>query len=131
MTSKESEKKKFTTEETRDLIEVFRHLLDAYGVFAEKLGKIQKTHKEAYESTFSLEAAEKLPEMFSLMADKAPPELSKLFTTIFVRMAAFLPRISRLMDLSADEKIKLGKNLKTLAKDFGKLLDWIEKMERK
>ena len=129
--TKKKEANKLPKEEVKDLAEMFRYLLDAYGVFAEKLGKIQKEHEDAYKFMFSLELAEKLPEMLSIVSEKGPPELSKLLTRMFVKMSAFFPRISKLMDLSADEKIKLGKNLKSLAKDFDKLLDWIDKMEEK
>lgn len=130
-TQKKETKKELTKEEVKDLVEMFRYLLDAYGFFAVKLGEIQKTHEEAYDFMFSLELAEKLPEMLSLVSEKGPPKLNKLLTGIFVKMSTFLPRIGKLMDLSADEKMKLGKNLKSLAKDFDNLLDWIEKMEEK
>ena len=116
-------------EDIKKLVEMFRYLLDAYGSFANALGKIQKNHEEAYETMFSLEVAEKLPEILSVVSEKGPPELSKLLTKIFVRMSMLLPRIGKLMDLSANDKIKLGENLKDLAKDFDKLLDWVEKME--
>lgn len=135
MSSKQEEKREtrreLTKEEAKDLVEMFRYLLDAYGFFAEKLGTIQKEHEEAYKSLFSLEVAEKLPEMLNVLSEKGPRELSKLLTGIFVKMTAYLPRLGKLMDLSAEEKIKLGKNLKSLTKDFDKLLDWIEKTEEK
>ena len=134
MPSEENEEEKteeeVTREDIKNLVEMFSHLLDAYGSFADTLGKIQKNHEEAYETMFSLELAEKLPEILSVVSEKGPPELGKLLTKIFVKMSTFLPRLGKLMDLSADDKIKLGKNLKSLAKDFGKLLDWVEKMEK-
>lgn len=134
MPSKEVEEREETeevpVEMVKDLVEMFRYLLDAYGSFANTLGKIQKKHEEMYKSMFSLDMAEKLPEILSVVSEKGPPELSRLLTKIFVKMSAFLPRIGKLMDLSADEKIKLGKNLKSLAKDFDNLLDWIGKMEK-
>lgn len=127
MTTHENEEKgKLTKEEAKNLVEMLRYLMDAYGFFAEKLGGIQKTHREAYESMFSLESVGKLPEILSEMVNKEP-ELGKLFTNIFIRMTTLMPRVNRLMDLSADEKIELGKNLKTLAGELDKLLDWIEK----
>lgn len=135
MSREEFEKRKseeeLSREEIKDLVEMFRYLLDAYGSFADSLGKIQKKHEEAYKTMFSLELAEKLPEMLSVVSEKGPPELGKLLTGIFVKMSAFLPRIGKLMDLPADEKIMLGKNLKSLAKDFDKLLDWVEEVEQK
>jgi hypothetical protein len=117
---------KLTKKEARELAEMYRYLLDAYGLFAERLGTIQQTHKEAYESMFSLDTAAKLPELMSEMAEKEP-ELNKLFTRIFVKMSTFLPRLGNLMNLSANDKIQLGQSLKLLAKDFDELLDWIEK----
>lgn len=119
---------KLTKNEAKELAEMYKYLLDAYGQFAETLGKIQQTHKKAYMSMFSLEAATKLPEMLSEISEKKP-ELSKLLTGIFVKMVAFLPKLSNLMNLSAEEKIQLGRNLKSLAKDFNELRDWIEKKE--
>ncbi|MCK4478369.1 hypothetical protein KAU88_07575 [Candidatus Bathyarchaeota archaeon] len=131
MTNSEKENKaKLSKEEVKNLVEMLRYLMDAYGFFAEKLGKIQKSHKEAFDSMFSLESAEKLPEMMSMMVEKAP-EMGKLYTSIFIRMMTVMPRINKLMTLSADEKIKLGESLKTLAKDLDKLLEWIDKMEEK
>ena len=134
MPSKETEEEKeeeVTKEDIKNLVEMFSHLLESYGSFADSLGKVQKTHEEAYETMFSLELAESLPEILSAVSEKGPPELSKLFTKVFVKMSIVLPRIGKLMDLSADDKLKLGKNLKSLAKDFNKLVDWIEKMEEK
>ena len=128
-TEGKEQEKELSREEIEDLVEMFRYLLDAYGSFADTIGKIQKKHEEAYETMFSLELAEKLPEILSVVSERGPPELSKLLTEILVKIASFLPRIGKIMDLSADDKIKLGKNLKTLAKDFEKLLDWVKKME--
>ena len=130
-TKKEETEDKLSKEELKGMTEMYRYLMDAYGSFAENLGKIQKNHGEAYKTMFSLELAEKLPEMLGVLSEKGPPELAKLLMEMFVKMSAFLPRINRLMDLSAEEKIKLGKNLKSLAKDFDRLTDWIEKMEEK
>ena len=130
-TEEEKTEEEVTREDIKNLVEMFAHLLDAYGSFANSLGKIQKTHEEAYETMFSLELAESLPEILSIVSEKGPPELSKLLTKIFVKMATLLPRIGKLMDLPANEKIKLGKNLKSLAKDFEKLIEHVEKMEEK
>jgi len=122
-------KAKLEKKEIVNLVEMFADLMNAYGSFSENLGKIQKTHKETYEEMFSLEAAEKIPEMLSKIVAEGPSELSSLFVRIFAKMTTFLPRVNKMMELSAEEKIKLGKNLKSLAKDFGKLLEWVEKKE--
>lgn len=119
---------KLTKEEALELVEMFRYLLDAYSFFAENLGNVQKTHKEAYENMFSPVSMMKLPEMLSEMAEKAP-ELNKLFTDIFVKISSYLPQLANLMNLSADEKIQLGKNLRSLANDFDKVRNWIEKVK--
>lgn len=126
------EKDKISKEEALGLVDMFSELINAYGLFAENIGKVQKNHKEAYKEMFSLEAMEKLPEMLNMAMDgKMPPELGKLLITIFAKMTAFLPRIAKIMELTADEKIKLGENLKSLSKDFRKLQKWIEKQEEK
>jgi hypothetical protein len=125
-----NERVKLTKDEAKELIEMYKYLLDAYGQFAETLGKIQQSHKEAYASMFSLEAAAKLPEMLSELSDKKP-ELSKLLTRIFVKMATLFPRLGNLMNLSANDKIQLGQNLKSLTKDFNELLDWADKVKDK
>jgi hypothetical protein len=96
------------------------------------MGKVQKNHKEAYEEMFSLETMEKLPEILSMaMDEKMAPELGRLVVSIFAKMTAFLPRVTNMMELTAEDKIKLGKNLKSLAKDFEKLREWVEKEEKK
>lgn len=124
------EKAKLEKEEVISLVEMFAELMSAYGSFAGSLGKIQKTHEEAYEDMFSFEAIERLPEMLSNVMKEAP-EVGKLVITIFAKMTAFLPRITKIMELPADDKIALGENLKSLAKDFRKLREWVEKEETK
>lgn len=124
-----SDKKELSKEEVVSLVEMFAELMSAYGSFSGNLGKIQKTHEEAYGHFFSLEAAEKFPEIFSKVMEEKP-ELGKLVITIFSKMTVLLPRITRIMELSADDKIKLGESLKSLAKDFRKLLKWAEREKR-
>ena len=126
MPGEEEKKRKITKEEVKSLVEMLRYLMDAYGFFAEKLGEIQKSHKESYDFIFSLEATEKLPEVLSEMVEKFP-EASNLYTNILIRMTGYMPKINSLMTLSADEKIELGRNLKALAEDLGELHNWIEK----
>jgi len=117
-----------TKEEARDLVEVFRYMLDAYAFFAEKLGSIQRDHEEAFQVMFKPEAIMQIPETLSQLSEKAP-ELNKLLTKIFVQLSAYLPQLSNLMALSAENKIKLGQNLKLLAKDFGELQKWIDEVK--
>lgn len=123
-------KAKLEKEEVVSLVEMFAELMSAYGSFAGSLGKIQKTHEEAYKNMFSLEAIEKLPERLGNVMKEAP-EAGKLIVMIFAKMTAFLPRIAKMMELPADEKIALGENLKSLAKDIRKLRELAEKEETK
>jgi len=109
------------------LIEMFAELMNAYSKFSENLGKIQKAHEEAFKDMFSYEMLEQFPKMMTKVMEEAPSELSRLVINIFSKMTAFLPRISKIMELSADEKIRLGENLRSLAKDFEKLLEWARK----
>ena len=125
--TKKKKEAKLERQDVISLVEMFAELMNAYGSFAGSLGKIQKENEEAYEQIFSLEMIEKLPELFSKLAEEGPPELSNLFFKIFAKMAGYLPRISKIMELSADDKLILARNLKSLAKDFRKLLEWAEK----
>jgi hypothetical protein len=119
---------KLTKEEAKGLAELYRSMLDAYGQFSETLGRIQLTHGEAYAAMFSLESAAALPEMLSQLSGTRP-ELSKLLTAIFVKMATLLPRLGNLMNLPATDKIQLGESLRLLARDFAELINWIEKVD--
>jgi len=111
-----------TTNEVGGMIEMVRYVLDAYGSFAEKLGTIQRDHKDAFEAMMSPSSLMQLPEMLSKLSEKNP-ELNSMLTMMFIKMSTFLPQISNLMNLTAEEKIKLGKNLKSITKDIDALLD--------
>ena len=127
-----TEKDKLSKEEYIALVDMFTDLLNAYGLFSMHLGKVQKDHKEAYQEMFSIQAMEKLPEILNTVVQKgANPELSRLVISIFTKMAAFLPMLNNIMALNADEKIRLGENLKSLAKDFKKLHKFVENAEEK
>jgi cell fate (sporulation/competence/biofilm development) regulator YlbF (YheA/YmcA/DUF963 family) len=117
---------KLTKDEAKGLVEMFKYILKAYGQFAETLGNIQQTHKEAFASMFSLESAIRLPEVLSELSEKQP-ELGKLLTEMLIKLTTLLPRLSNLMSLSAKEKVELGEHLKYLAKDFDKIREWIDK----
>ena len=121
-------KDKLSEDEVITVIDMFKDLMNAYGSFAESLGRIQKEHEEAYQEMFSLETAERLPKLLSrIMVED--PDLAQLVVTILAKMSSFLPMISNIMDLSADEKIRLGKNLKSLAEDFESLRKRIKEAE--
>lgn len=128
MSDKKKKEAELSKNEAKNLLEMLRLLMDAYGFFSENLGEIQRDHKEAYESMLSPASMMKIPEMLSELTEKAP-ELNKLLTGMFVKIASYLPQLTNLVHLSADEKIELGKNLKSLANDFDKLRNWLEKVE--
>jgi hypothetical protein len=121
-----SQEGKLTKDEAKGLVEMFKYLLNAYGQFAETLGNIQQTHKEAFASMFSLESAIRLPKVLSELSEKQP-ELGKLLTEILIKLTTLLPKLSNLMNLSAKEKVELGEQLKLLAKDFDTIREWIDK----
>lgn len=126
MTEIEAKKSKSTiptVEELDGMIEMVRYVLDAYGNFAEKLGTIQRDHKDAFDAMMSPSSIMQLPDMLSKLSEKKNPELNNLLTKIFIKMSTFLPQIGNLMNLTAEEKIKLGINLKSTSKDIDALLD--------
>src|ERR1035437_1667865 len=125
MTEIEAEKSKSTipaVEELDGMIEMVRYVLDTYGNCAEKLGTIQRDHKDAFDAMMSPSSIMQLPDMLSKLSEKNP-ELNNLLTKIFIKMSTFLPQIGNLMNLTAEEKIKLGINLKSTSKDIDALLD--------
>lgn len=127
MSENKERKDDLTKKEAISILEMLRQLMDAYGFFAENLGGIQKSNQEAFDSMFSIETFTKLPEIANRITEQMP-EIGKLYTTIILRMSALVPRISNLMDLSADEKINLGKNLKVLSREINKLQEHVERL---
>jgi len=111
-----------TADELSEMLEMVRYLVDAYGSFAQVLGNIQRDHKESYENMMSPSSLMQIPDMLNKLAEKKP-ELNNILTKLFIKMSTFLPQLSNLMSLTAEEKIKLGINLKSTAKDIDELLD--------
>lgn len=118
---------KLTNAEAKDLTEMYRNIFEAYGQFVETLGTIQQTHREAYETMSSPATAARLPEMLSELSVQQP-ELNQLFTRILIKLSTYTPMLNNMMNLSAVDKIQLGRNLKSLASDFDELLGWAEKV---
>ena len=104
------------------MLEMIRYLMDAYGNFAEKLGTIQRDHKGAFDVMMSPTSMMQLPARLNKLSEKNP-ELSNLLAKLVLQMSIFLPQIANLINLTAEEKIKLGVSLKSISKDIDTLLD--------
>jgi len=102
------------------LMEVFSTIVDSYGDFAISVGNIEKKDPKVFEALEYL--GQMTPELMSRIVETQPPEIVGLFMRILVRMSTLGPQMSKLMDQPAEEKIRLGEEMKEFAKDFRDLL---------
>jgi hypothetical protein len=105
----------------RSLFQVITNLLEAYGDFARKIGEVQRDQRAAYEFLTSAKAMKYSMELLGKISQETPPEILGLFIQILMKLNTYLPKINKIMDISAEEKIELGENLKSLAEDLKKM----------
>jgi len=94
-------------------------MMSAIGKFAETLGKVEKNYEEAF---LAFKTIGQSPRLLETLIGKAPPETIGVFMKLIIRMTVVQSQLSKLMELSADEKIKLGKDLIDIAEEFKKLI---------
>jgi hypothetical protein len=121
------------TEELRDLAKIFEQInkddllnmfvetMCLYGNYVEGFGRIHKKYGKVFELAKDFTKTPISPELMGYVADKATPEMAGIFLKIMLKLASIAPQMSRFMDLTSEEKIKLGKGIKSLAKDFENL----------
>jgi len=96
-------------------------ILSLYGSFIEGFGYIQEKYADSFE-LFDVFAKNPLsPEIINVIVDKASPETAGIMLKIMMKLNSITPQMNRMMELSAQEKIELGKTIKAIAEDFGKL----------
>ncbi len=104
-----------------DLLDMLVETLQLYGEYVEGFGKIHRKYEKVYDITNDLTKSPISPELVGYLADKASPEVAGIFLKIMLKLTSIAPQMNRLMELSAAEKIQLGKDIKSVAKDFQKL----------
>jgi hypothetical protein len=109
-----------------NLLKIFISMLSENGKLITKMGEIEKKYPKEFKLMREF-SAEKL----DAFVEKAPPEIAGLFLKIMLRAAVIGPKTSKAMELSAEEKIELGKQIAELVKDMEILLKKVEEESKK
>jgi len=104
-----------------DLLNMLVETMCLYGNYVEGFGRIHKNYGKIFELAKDFTKTPISPELIGYLADKATPEMAGIFLKIMLKLNSIAPQMNRFMELSAEEKIKLGKAIKSIAKDFEKL----------
>jgi hypothetical protein len=104
-----------------DLINMLVETMRVYGDFVEGFGHVHKKYGKVFELAKDFTNTPISPELIGYLADKATPEMAGIFLKIMLKVTSIAPQMNRFMELSAEEKVKLGKDIKSIAKDFEKL----------
>lgn len=95
------------------------------GDFSIAAGTLQKKHPEAYE-TFQ-QIGEEPQAFLSILVDKIPEEKLKPLVEVSLELAMVQMKMSKFVQLSPDEKISAGKELKEVSTKLNKLLEEMKK----
>lgn len=109
-----------------NLLKIFISMLSENGKLITKMGEIEKKFPKEFKMMREF-SAEKL----DAFVEKTPPEIAGLFLKIMLRTAAIGPKTSMAMELPAEEKIDLGKQIAELTKDMEILLKKVEEESKK
>ena len=120
----QEEKEEYT--EFLNLIKIFISMLSENGKLITKMGEIEKRFPNEFKMM-----REFSPERLDAFVEKAPPEIAGLFLKIMLRAAAIGPKTNRAMELPAEEKLELGKQINDLVKDLEILLKKVEEESKK
>lgn len=104
-----------------DLVNMLVETMCIYGDFVEGFGKVHKKYGKIFELAKDFTNTPISPELIGYLADKATPEMAGIFLKIMLKVTTIAPQMNRFMELSAEEKVKLGKAIKSIARDFEKL----------
>lgn len=96
------------------------------GEFTEAIGNLQKNNEEAYDIVFKL--SEQNPETLLLsFVNKIPEEKLRPIVELTLKMATIQNQLKDLKKVSADKKIKLGKEIQEIANSLIQLLGELPK----
>ena len=109
-----------------NLLKIFISMLSENGKLITKMGEIEKRFPNEFKMM-----KEFSPERLDALVEKAPPEIAGLFLKIMLRAAAIGPKTNRAMELPAEEKLELGKQINELVKDLEILLKKVEEESKK
>lgn len=102
------------------LMDVVVSLLRAYGNFAKAIGDIQSKSPEAYE--LIIEFGKSAPEILKRIAERSPPAVIGTYVQVSVRLLELQDKMNNIMQLSPEEKMKLGEELVDIANSYEQVL---------
>jgi len=106
-------------QEIKEFIDVSIVYLKSLGTFAKKIGEVEKRYPEALKMMQHISS----PETLTGFVSKAPPEIVVSLLKIFIRASSLSTKMGKdISELTADEKIELGKELIALANEMSGLM---------
>lgn len=91
------------------------------GEFFVATGSLQKKSASAYDTI--LKIGEQPEAFLALLVDKIPEEKLKPLVELTLKMAAIQSKFSQFRELTAEEKITIGQELKGVASELSRLLE--------
>lgn len=110
------------------LMKVVTNLLRAYGEFSKAVGQVQAENREAYE--LILEFGKAAPQILSTIAERSPPAVIGSFVQVSLRLLKLQEKMKTMMELSPEEKIKLGEEIIETANSYEEALTKIKEETR-
>ena len=111
---------------TKKVLDNFSKIMSSLGDYLISIGNVEKGDPEF---KLFLDKMKSDSSYFDRMIKEMPPELSKEFLFIFIKMTALQDKAKEIDKLSPDDKIKLGKELKELGKKLKELYEKINSLK--
>jgi hypothetical protein len=126
-TSKEQQNSKEEMQQITEFIEAFVEYLKSMGTFAIRIGETE----QKYPSAFQMMTEMSSPENIAKFVSKAPPEIVVKMLEFMLRASSLTTKMQRnLNELSADEKVQLGKELIELGGTVSELMKKAEEASK-
>ena len=107
------------------LFSVVTSFMRVLGEFAERMGTIEKENPESYEAIMFF--GRMAPQIMEVLAEKSPPEEIGAFIKLTSKLIALGPKLDKIGELPAEEKISVGKELKHIADEYDRLWKELQK----
>jgi hypothetical protein len=112
--------------EFKEFLQLFSYSIESFGDFISKMGRIEKKTGLNFSDVSKLMMN---PDYMDELVKVFPPDIVGLFLKTIYR-ASVLNNI-KIDQLNADEKIKMGEEMKTLAKDLNVLFEKVDSFIKK
>jgi len=129
----DTEKLKIAVETAKklDIVSLMRavvEMLKAYSDMAKRIGIIQRDNKEAFEALTYLGSM--APQIVKALAKKAPPEEFGAFIQAFMDLLELSPKLDKIMELPAEEKIEIGERLEKIANTLEEIISKVSEEKK-